>query len=193
MLEEYRKQLQQDQAYWREDDAAAAVGDVCLDDYTEMEEHIIRAKDSIEHGATYLSAPTRVYSWKDCLHACCMEPHCTVAVMQEDLKKTDDSLACYLFNCTYRNRNVCSFSVQPGFSTYSRIVNMTTIHTGHRQAAAHLSSVAMSRQGSLRRRPMLEERPEEDVDEQGTQRGHTALTFALYSSNGQQGQPWPNS
>ncbi|KAL2082696.1 hypothetical protein ACEWY4_022514 [Coilia grayii] len=156
LLEEFRKQLQQDQAYSRDDDA----GDVCLDDYTEMEEHIIRARDSIEQGATYLSAPNRVYSWKDCLHACCLDPHCTVAVMQEDLKKTDDSLACYLFNCTYRNKNVCTFSMQPGFSTYSRILNVTV----HRPAAPPSNS-AISRQTSLRRKP-LDDQTEDEVSEQ---------------------------
>lgn len=157
LLEEFRKQLQQDQAYSREDDA----GDVCLSDFTEMEEHIIRARDSIEQGATFLSVPSRVYSWKDCLHACCLDPHCTVAVMQEDLKQTDESLGCYLFNCTYRNKNVCTFSLQQGFSTYSRVHNMTA----HRPPAAPNNS-GMSKQMSSRRRP-LDNQAEDETSEQG--------------------------
>lgn len=121
LLEEFRKQLQQDQAYPREDD----VFDACLGNFNAVGEHIIRARVSIEQGATFLSAPGRVYSWKDCLHACCSEPHCTVAVVQEDLRQPDDGLSCYLFNCTYRNKNVCSFATQQGFSTYSRAHNTT--------------------------------------------------------------------
>ncbi|KAM6954390.1 low-density lipoprotein receptor-related protein 11 [Aplochiton taeniatus] len=129
LLEEFRKQLQQDQVYPREEVEV----DVCLGDFNAVEEHIIRARASIEQGATFLSAPGRVYSWKDCVHACCSEPHCTVAVVQEDLRESDDSLSCYLFNCTYRNKNVCSFAPQQGFSTYNRAHNTTghlSISTG---------------------------------------------------------------
>uniref|UniRef100_A0A3B5AMZ8 MANSC domain-containing protein n=1 Tax=Stegastes partitus TaxID=144197 RepID=A0A3B5AMZ8_9TELE len=100
LLEEFRKQLQQDQAY--------RVGDVidsCVGDFNAVGERIIRAKASIEQGATFLLAPDRVFTWKDCLHACCSQPHCTVAVVQEDLRQPGDSLSCYLFTCTYRNKN----------------------------------------------------------------------------------------
>ncbi|KAM4632909.1 low-density lipoprotein receptor-related protein 11 isoform 1-T1 [Polymixia lowei] len=130
LLEEFRKQLQQDQEYQRGGD----VMDDCLGDFNAVEEHIIRAMASIEQGATFLSAPGRVYSWKDCIHACCSEPHCTVAVVQKDLRQSDDGLGCYLFNCTYRNKNVCSFAPQQGFSTYNRYPNTTghlPISSGH--------------------------------------------------------------
>ncbi|KAM3861501.1 low-density lipoprotein receptor-related protein 11 [Diretmus argenteus] len=125
LLEEFRKQLQQDQPYPRDGEPVA---DACLGDFSAAEERIIRARASIEQGATFLSAPGGVYSWKDCLHACCSEPHCTVAVVQEDVRQPGDSLSCYLFNCTYRNRNVCSFAPQPGFSTYSRTSPNATGH-----------------------------------------------------------------
>ncbi|XP_026174110.1 low-density lipoprotein receptor-related protein 11 [Mastacembelus armatus] len=123
LLEEFRKQLQQDQAY-----RAADVIDSCVGDFNAAEERIIRAKASIEQGATFLLAPDRVYTWKDCLHACCAQPHCTVAVVQEDPRQPGDSLSCYLFNCTYRNKNVCSFAPQQGFTTYSRTPNTTQVH-----------------------------------------------------------------
>lgn len=144
LLEEFRKQLQQDQLYPREGD----VTDVCLGDFNAVGEHIIRARASIEQGATFLSAPGRVYSWKDCLHACCSEPHCTVAVVQEDLRQPGDSLSCYLFNCTYRNKNVCSFAPQQGFSTYSRTPNTT----GHLPVASG-SHGDKGQRGSSTRRP----------------------------------------
>nr|XP_046229372.1 low-density lipoprotein receptor-related protein 11 [Scatophagus argus] len=123
LLEEFHKQLQQDQAY--------KVGDVidsCVGDFNAAGERIIRAKASIEQGATFLLAPDTVYTWKDCLHACCSQPHCTVAVVQEDPRQPGESLSCYLFNCTYRNRNVCSFALQQGFTTYSRATNTTQGH-----------------------------------------------------------------
>ncbi|XP_034555907.1 low-density lipoprotein receptor-related protein 11 isoform X2 [Notolabrus celidotus] len=123
LLEEFRKQLQQDQAY-----RTGEVSDSCLGDFNAEEERIIKTRASIEQGATFLLAPDGVYTWKDCLHACCSQPHCTVAVVQEDPSQSGDSLSCYLFNCTYRNQNVCSFAPQQGFSTYSRAANATQGH-----------------------------------------------------------------
>lgn len=123
LLEEFRKQLQQDQAS-RAGDAI----DSCVGDFGAVGERIIRTKASIEQGAAFLLAPDRVYTWKDCLHACCSHPHCTVAVVQEDVRQPGDSLGCYLFNCTYRSKNVCSFAPQPGFSTYSWAPNATQGH-----------------------------------------------------------------
>ncbi|KAF4099129.1 low-density lipoprotein receptor-related protein 11 [Onychostoma macrolepis] len=125
LLEEFRKQLQQDESDSREDEED---GDRCISGFKAVEERIIRASASIEQGAAFLSAPQRVFSWRDCAHACCSHPHCTAAIIQEDLKQPDDSLRCYLFNCTYRGRNVCSFSFQPGFSTYSRGDNSSRPH-----------------------------------------------------------------
>ncbi|XP_016402385.1 low-density lipoprotein receptor-related protein 11-like, partial [Sinocyclocheilus rhinocerous] len=125
LLEEFRKQLQQDESDSREDEED---GDRCISGFEAVEERIIRASASIEQGAAFLSAPQRVFSWRDCAHACCSHPHCTAAIIQEDLKQPDDSLRCYLFNCTYRGRNVCSFSFQPGFSTYSRVDNSSSRH-----------------------------------------------------------------
>ncbi|KAA0708973.1 Low-density lipoprotein receptor-related protein 11 [Triplophysa tibetana] len=117
LLEEFRKQLQQDESDSGLDDED---GDACASGFAVAEERIIRASASIEQRAAFLSAPPRVFSWRDCVHACCSHPRCTDAIIQEDLKQPDDSLRCYLFNCTYRGRDVCSFSFQPGFSTYSR-------------------------------------------------------------------------
>ncbi|XP_071324122.1 low-density lipoprotein receptor-related protein 11 [Trachinotus anak] len=123
LLEEFHKQLQQDQAYRTGD-----VIDSCVGDFDAVGERIIRARASVEQGATFLLAPERVYTWKECLHACCSQPHCTVALVQEDLRQPGDSLNCYLFNCTYRNKNVCSFAPQQGFTTYSRTPNTTQGH-----------------------------------------------------------------
>ncbi|XP_013887004.1 low-density lipoprotein receptor-related protein 11 [Austrofundulus limnaeus] len=115
LLEDFRQQLQQDQALRQ-----AEVTDACVGDFSSVGERIIRTKASIEQGATFLLAPDRVYTWRDCVHACCAQPHCTVAVVQEEQRRAGDSLSCYLFSCTYRRRNICSFAPQEGFSTYSR-------------------------------------------------------------------------
>uniref|UniRef100_A0A3P8RFA4 Low density lipoprotein receptor-related protein 11 n=1 Tax=Astatotilapia calliptera TaxID=8154 RepID=A0A3P8RFA4_ASTCA len=123
LLEEFRKQLQQDQTY-----RTGEVMDSCVGDFSAAGDRIIRAKDSIEQGATFLLAPDKVYTRKDCVHACCSQPHCTVAVLHEDQRQPGDSLRCYLFNCTYRSKNVCAFSAQKGFTTYSRTPNTTQGH-----------------------------------------------------------------
>uniref|UniRef100_A0A3P8UYG0 Low density lipoprotein receptor-related protein 11 n=1 Tax=Cynoglossus semilaevis TaxID=244447 RepID=A0A3P8UYG0_CYNSE len=102
-----------------------ATVDSCLGDYDAVGERIIRARDSIELGATFLLAPEPLYSWRDCLHACCRESHCTLAVVQEDVKRSGDRISCYLFNCTYRGKNVCLFAAQEGFTSYSRAANST--------------------------------------------------------------------
>lgn len=146
LLEEFRQQLQQDQVY-----RPADVLDSCLGDFSHAADSIIRARVSIEQGATFLLAPEPVSTWKDCLHACCSLPHCTVAVVRESLRQPKDSLHCYLFNCTYRGQNVCSFAPQQGFSTYSRTANSS-------QAHLHLHGAS----GGSARRPG----PEEDAQEE---------------------------
>ncbi|XP_034018536.1 low-density lipoprotein receptor-related protein 11 [Thalassophryne amazonica] len=123
LLEEFRKQLQQEQAFAR---AGEEAEDVCVGDFSASAERIIRARASIEQGAAFLSAPQRVYTWRECVHACCAEPHCTVAVVQLRARRPGDGLSCYLFKCTYRSANVCAFAPQPGFSTYSRAPTNST-------------------------------------------------------------------
>uniref|UniRef100_A0A3Q3X4S5 Seven cysteines N-terminal domain-containing protein n=1 Tax=Mola mola TaxID=94237 RepID=A0A3Q3X4S5_MOLML len=95
LLEEFRKQLQQEQAY-----KMGSVTDSCVGDFNAARQSIIQAKASIEQGATFFLVPNRVYTWRDCLHACCSQPHCTVAVVQEDLSQPGDSRCSnYQFKC----------------------------------------------------------------------------------------------
>ncbi|KAK7906813.1 hypothetical protein WMY93_015425 [Mugilogobius chulae] len=133
LLDEFRKELQQEQAYNRGTD----VTDSCVRDYDAAEARIIRTKLSIEQGATFLLAPNNVYTWRDCVHACCVLPHCTVAVVQEDPRQTE-SLGCFLFNCTYRGRNVCSFAQKEGFSSFTR--TNTNASRGHAPAQTGTTS-----------------------------------------------------
>ncbi|XP_043074857.1 low-density lipoprotein receptor-related protein 11 [Puntigrus tetrazona] len=161
LLEEFRKQLQQDESDSRDDEEDE---DRCIGGFKAVEERIIRASASIEQGAAFLSAPQRVFSWRDCAHACCSNPHCTAAIIQEDLKQPDDSLRCYLFNCTYRGRNVCSFSFQPGFSTYSRVDNSSSrLHEAGLLSAATGSPSTSARRPSYGIDEGLDEPPRSDA------------------------------
>ncbi|XP_039603437.1 low-density lipoprotein receptor-related protein 11 isoform X2 [Polypterus senegalus] len=127
LLEEFRKQLQQEQ----EEKTVQLHGDVCIDSFSAMQDYIIRAKDSIEAGATFLTAPADINTWKECLHACCADPHCTVAVVELRREVSQSSgLSCFLFNCTYRNRNVCRFSSHPGYNSYALAFNGTLYSSG---------------------------------------------------------------
>ncbi|KAG7271889.1 hypothetical protein CRUP_036032 [Coryphaenoides rupestris] len=75
-------------------------------------------------GATFLSVPERGVRPEDCLRACCGRGAALHrgrgAAAGGDRPARTASSGCYLFNCTYRERNVCSFTPQRGFSTYSR-------------------------------------------------------------------------
>ncbi|KAF7694356.1 low-density lipoprotein receptor-related protein 11 [Silurus meridionalis] len=150
LLEEFRKQLQQDESYPSavadEEDEHKEAGDACLRDFDAAEERIIRAVASIERGAAFLSAPGRVRSRRDCVRACCAEPRCTTAIVQEQQppmqtppiqtpeQQADGGLRCYLFNCTYGGANVCVFSFQRGFSTFGRVArNVSAPRERHRR------------------------------------------------------------
>jgi len=202
LLEEFRLQLQrQDQAYTAAatttTTTAAAIPatgsvsssrqggvveqDSCLGGFSVAEERIIRARASIEQGATFLLVPERVYGRRDCLHACCAaEPHCTVAVVQrqEDRLGEDGLFRCYLFNCTYRDRNVCSFTQQRGFSTYSR--------GGAGRPAAESAAAAsiFSRAGGPSRNTPIHTHNDDEPSKASALRLHDDYTgYRLYDNN----------
>lgn len=114
LLKKFREQLQEEEASKARD----AGDDSCAGEFDAFRERIIQTKASIDQGATFLLAPDGASTWKECVHACCAQPHCTVAVVQEDRR-------CYLFNCTYRGKHVCSFAEQQGFTSFSRRSNAT--------------------------------------------------------------------
>ncbi|XP_063299373.1 low-density lipoprotein receptor-related protein 11 isoform X1 [Pelobates fuscus] len=87
--------------------------DVC--NFSKLEDYIIRTKDSLEAGATFLKAPEKVYSWKQCLEVCCSDPSCSAAVVE----RSGRWLSCFLFDCTHRGRNVCKFSPHMDYISYT--------------------------------------------------------------------------
>ncbi|XP_059556047.1 low-density lipoprotein receptor-related protein 11 [Myotis daubentonii] len=89
--------------------------------YSVMPDVIIRTKDSLAAGASFLSAPAAVRDGRQCVAACCSEPRCSVAVVELPRPPAPPAagLGCFLFNCTARGRNVCRFALHRGYSSYS--------------------------------------------------------------------------
>ncbi|XP_073645822.1 low-density lipoprotein receptor-related protein 11 isoform X7 [Tursiops truncatus] len=127
LLEEFRRQLQQErpqEALELELRAGGGPQEGCPGGgggYSAMPDAIIRTKDSIAAGASFLSAPAAVRDWRQCLEACCLEPRCSVAVVELPRRPAPRAaaLGCYLFNCTARGRSVCKFALHRGYSSYS--------------------------------------------------------------------------
>ncbi|XP_032729055.1 low-density lipoprotein receptor-related protein 11 isoform X2 [Lontra canadensis] len=132
LLEEFRRQLQQERPQeeleleLREGGGPPEEG--CPGPggggYSAMPDAIIRTKDSLAAGASFLSAPAAVRDWRQCVAACCSEPRCSVAVVELPRRPAAPAaapaaLGCYLFNCTARGRSVCKFALHRGYSSYS--------------------------------------------------------------------------
>ncbi|KAG8123734.1 hypothetical protein E2320_019068 [Naja naja] len=129
LLEEFRRQLQleRDPSGGRSEELEEVAGR-CRGGGTEgaagaggsffsvRSDSIIRTKDSIAAGATFLGSPGSVAGSRHCLDACCADALCTLAVLQQQQQSA--SVRCYLFNCTYRGRAVCVFSPQRGYNSY---------------------------------------------------------------------------
>ncbi|XP_054845750.1 low-density lipoprotein receptor-related protein 11 [Eublepharis macularius] len=127
LLEEFRRQLQQEQEPLGRGSERAEAAGRCRGTgglagsggsfFSTRPDSIIRTKDSIAAGATFLGSPGSVAGLRQCLDACCADPRCTLAVLQQPPQQLA-SLRCYLFNCTYRGRAVCLFSPQRGYHSY---------------------------------------------------------------------------
>ncbi|XP_072822125.1 low-density lipoprotein receptor-related protein 11 isoform X2 [Vicugna pacos] len=128
LLEEFRRQLQQERPQEElelELRTGSGPQEGCPGPggggYSAMPDAIIRTKDSIAAGASFLRAPAAVRDWRQCVAACCLEPRCSVAVVElpRRLPAPAAALGCYLFNCTARGRSVCKFALHRGYSSYS--------------------------------------------------------------------------
>lgn len=126
LLGEFRQQLRQERPPELEPRAGGGPPPSCPGpgggaSYSAMPDVIIRTKDSIAAGASFLSAPAAVRDWRQCVAACCSEPRCSVAVVELPRRPGPPAaaLGCYLFNCTAGGRSVCRFALQRGYSSYS--------------------------------------------------------------------------
>ncbi|XP_005554247.4 low-density lipoprotein receptor-related protein 11 isoform X1 [Macaca fascicularis] len=128
LLEEFRRQLQQERPQEELELELRSGGGLQEDcpgpgggGYSAMPDAIIRTKDSLAAGASFLRAPAAVRGWRQCVAACCSEPRCSVAVVELPRRPSPPAavLGCYLFNCTARGRNVCKFALHRGYSSYS--------------------------------------------------------------------------
>ncbi|XP_045699570.1 low-density lipoprotein receptor-related protein 11 [Phyllostomus hastatus] len=128
LLEDFRRQLQQERPQEELELELRAAGrppQSCPGpgggSYSVMSDAIIRIKDSVAAGASFLRAPSAVRDWQQCLAACCSEPRCSVAVVELPRRPGSPApaLGCYLFNCTARGRSVCRFALHRGYSSYS--------------------------------------------------------------------------
>ncbi|XP_039096889.1 low-density lipoprotein receptor-related protein 11 isoform X2 [Hyaena hyaena] len=133
LLEEFRRQLQQERPQEELELELRAGGgpqEGCPGPgggggggggYSAMPDAIIRTKDSLAAGASFLTAPAAVRDWRQCVAACCSEPRCSVAVVELPRRPAPSAaaLGCYLFNCTARGRSVCKFALHRGYSSYS--------------------------------------------------------------------------
>ncbi|XP_030050965.1 low-density lipoprotein receptor-related protein 11 [Microcaecilia unicolor] len=127
LLEEFRLQLQRQgeetEPTEEEDDAIGtfAATTCSRGHFSLAPDCIIRTKDSLAAGATFLRAPAGVWDWRQCLAACCGEPRCSVAVLQQpEPPPPGPARSCYLFDCRGAGgSNLCSFSQHRGYSSYS--------------------------------------------------------------------------
>ncbi|KAM4866031.1 low-density lipoprotein receptor-related protein 11 [Thomomys bottae] len=127
LLEDFRRQLQQERPQEELELELRGGGprEGCPgpggDGYSAMADAIIRTKDSIAAGASFLRAPAAVRDWRQCVTSCCSEPRCSVAVVERPRRPTApaSALRCYLFNCTAHGRSVCKFALHRGYSSYS--------------------------------------------------------------------------
>ncbi|XP_060609532.2 low-density lipoprotein receptor-related protein 11 isoform X2 [Anolis sagrei] len=125
LLEQFRRQQQQQQEEpsgpGKEQEAAES--DRCASGgaFSSRPDSIIRTKDSLAAGATFLGSPGAVEGARQCLEACCARESCTLAVLQRAPPPSPPAAPrCYLFNCTFRGRHVCLFAPQPGYHSYAR-------------------------------------------------------------------------
>ena len=128
LLEEFRRQLQQEEP-GPPPAAAGGGGERCggSGGFSARPDSIIRTKDSIAAGATFLRAPDGAAGWRQCLDACCAEPRCTLAVVQGPGRpRAAAELGCFLFNCTHRGRPVCP-SPQPKKGVFSCLIFLSKL------------------------------------------------------------------
>uniref|UniRef100_A0A8C3HI44 Serine peptidase inhibitor, Kunitz type 1 n=1 Tax=Chrysemys picta bellii TaxID=8478 RepID=A0A8C3HI44_CHRPI len=97
----------------------ASFGETCLAHFTTgMPEFVLDTDASVQNGATFLPSPP-VRRGKECVRACCKEPSCNLALVEQKPHEGEDSIeACFLLDCLYEQAFVCKFARKVGFLNY---------------------------------------------------------------------------
>ncbi|XP_072313133.1 kunitz-type protease inhibitor 1a [Eucyclogobius newberryi] len=97
--------------------AAQATGEQCLARFKQgQSDFVLDADESVKDGATYISSPP-LSNYKHCIAACCKEPMCNVAFM-ENGDGEGQVKSCFLFDCLYKKKYVCRFVRKRGYINY---------------------------------------------------------------------------
>ncbi|XP_028855867.1 kunitz-type protease inhibitor 1a [Denticeps clupeoides] len=92
-------------------------GEQCLANFSRGKENfVLDTDDSVKVGATFLASPVVTRSM-DCIVACCKNPSCNLALMENGAEPRTIK-TCYLFDCLYRHKKVCRFVRKDGFSNF---------------------------------------------------------------------------
>uniref|UniRef100_A0A8C3UF72 Kunitz-type protease inhibitor 1 n=1 Tax=Catharus ustulatus TaxID=91951 RepID=A0A8C3UF72_CATUS len=94
-------------------------GEACLEDFTAgLPDWVLDTDASVQSGATFLSSP-RVHRSRDCMRACCKDPTCNLALVEQGPGPEEDHIrGCFLLNCLYEKTFVCRFARKVGFLNF---------------------------------------------------------------------------
>ncbi|XP_048856461.1 kunitz-type protease inhibitor 1-like [Brienomyrus brachyistius] len=93
------------------------VDEHCLDKFKKgKKDFFVDVTDSVKNGATFIDSPSVEHA-EDCAQACCKYGTCNLAMLEQNVEG-DAVKSCYLFDCLYANRHVCTFVKRTGFNSY---------------------------------------------------------------------------
>ncbi|KAM9465973.1 kunitz-type protease inhibitor 1a [Clarias gariepinus] len=96
---------------------AQSSGEDCMKKFTAgKEDFVVDTDESVKDGAAFLGSPS-VTGAKECVTACCQEPECNLALMENGAQEGSIK-SCFLFNCLYKQKKVCRFVRKKGFSNH---------------------------------------------------------------------------
>nr|XP_056707446.1 kunitz-type protease inhibitor 1 [Euleptes europaea] len=101
-----------------EGQAGASFGESCLARFTAGKpEFVLDIDASVQNGATFLASPP-LEGNRDCMRACCKNPECNLALVEQSQGEEDTIQSCFLMNCLYDQAFVCKFAKKDGFLNY---------------------------------------------------------------------------
>ncbi|XP_056337569.1 kunitz-type protease inhibitor 1b [Danio aesculapii] len=77
------------------------------------ENFVLHTEESIEAGAVFLANPSVAHG-EACMAACCKDPRCNLALVENQASDNN----CFLFNCLYKHKFACKFIPKQGFTNY---------------------------------------------------------------------------